>query len=355
MSKIAVIGAGLTGCVIARGLAEKGNNITIYEQSLYIGGLCSDYKKDPNYYVNRCGGHIFHTDNESVWKFVNKFTKMIPYNHVVKISHNEKYYTIPFNLRTLKEVYGEQNTLIKFNADRPAYNYTNDNIGYCKGNFGCEITNSFIIPYSEKHWQMKFNEIPFAAIQRLPKINLESESESFFNNKYVAMPEHGYTNMLKNMIDHPNIKLELLSKISGNSPELDDFDRIIWTGRIDEYYKFERGKLEYKSVAHDLLPVTMNYASINLTNETKYTRLINFAKMYGTNCHGIYAEYPSEIGEPAYPVNNNKNTEIYENYNHIFTNVIFAGRLGLYKYLDMDVAIGVALNLVNCFNEVNYD
>lgn len=323
--KILIWGAGLSGITAARLLAEKGNKVTIYDFREHIGGICYDLKDDYGTLYHKYGPHIFHTNNNEVWKFLSKFTFWTKYKHKVKaLLEDNTYVTLPINKET-KEIVGEEN-LIKV----------------------------LIRPYTEKMWGRKLEKVNKDIIKRLPI--REDYNELYFpDDKFQGLPRNGYTEMFKEILKHKNIKVKLKTKFNRKLEK--DFDKVFCSYSIDEYYGYCFGKLEYRSIKfylnyylkQNLLPV----ATVNFTNKDVFTRMTEWGKMYNkkNKMNLLTIEEPCDSkdnnNERYYPIKDNKNLKLYNKYKKIKNNkTIFIGRLGLYKYLNMDKAIESTFELV---------
>jgi UDP-galactopyranose mutase len=342
-----IIGAGITGATIARILAEKGNKVLVIEKENHVGGACYDIIED-GLPITQFGGHIFHTNDEEVWKFVNRFTEFYPYEHRVIAYDNNLFYTLPLNFLTLnqfglksieraKEYFKNLNFVGDNNFEERAIS----TIGYL-------LYEKFFYHYTKKQWGMEPKELPAFIFSRLPvRLNMDTR---YFSDKYQGMPKNGYTKMIENILDHPYIEVRLNEKYEGHDRN------IIYTGNIDEYYNYKEGQLQYRSIYHKWVKEDDdNYGSATINHvgpEDLFTRTITFNHFYPhikTNKFVTAIEYARSYnifgGEPLYPIPTKNNLDIYNNYKSIDNDIIFAGRLGSYKYLNIDAAIKLAMNI----------
>ena len=326
--RILVVGAGLSGAVVARELADKGYQITVIDKRNHIAGNIFDYNNEHGIRVHKYGPHLFHTKNKNVFEWLSKFTDWIPYKHKVKAMLDDgQLVTLPVNKET-KKVVGEDN-----------------------------IIETFIRPYTEKMWGMKLEDVSPNIVNRVPI--RDDDNEFYFpDDPYQFIPKDGYTKMIENIFNHDNISIELGKSFSKKMEE--DYDHIFNSMPIDEYYEYQFGKLEYRSIKfHEIsvpIPKMFPTAVVNLTNMGPYTRLTEWKNIPGHGVNPIWTtltyEEPfaaSENDDKYYPVKDleNKNTKLLEKYKSINNEKLtFIGRLGLYAYLDMDQAVNICLQII---------
>ncbi|MFH0818677.1 MAG: UDP-galactopyranose mutase [Patescibacteria group bacterium] len=359
--KILIVGAGITGITLAERFANVGNTVLIIEKREQIGGNCYDYKNDNNLLVHKYGPHIFHTDYKDVWNYLSKFTEWIPYKHKVTGLIDGKNVPIPFNLDTLNKLIPEKSEKL----EKKLINYFGKNkkvtildLKKLKdsdfkflANF---IYEKVFLYYTQKQWGLKPEKIDPSVTARVP-INI-SQEDGYFFDKYQAMPKNGYTAMFKKMLAHKNIKINLNTDYKKNKNNT-DFDLIYYSGPIDEFFNYEFGRLEYRCFKlmlktfnkKDFQPsAVVNYPDL----EHRFTRTTEFKKLtMQKNSKTIIAyEYPGKTGYVGWPFLNDKNNKILSKYNSKakkIKKVTFVGRLGEFKYYDMDDAINNALNIFN--------
>lgn len=334
-NNIIIVGAGLFGSVCAYELQKKGYDVTVFEQNSFVGGNCYSEKIN-NIEIHKYGAHIFHTKSKKIWEYINRFTEFNNYIHKVYINYNNILYPLPFNLLTYQLVFGKKFSIPLSNKEK--------NI----------VIDMFIRNYSEKQWNTKLENIPQFVLDRVPfKYSLNND---YFENQYQGIPVNGYTKIFKEMLK--NVKVILNKRY-----DLSDYDgsNIIFTGCIDKFFNYKFGKLKYRSLnfEHIYLKNIDDYQHNSVINypdkNIKYTRIIEHKHFAFNKCKGtwITKEYPSDIGDPYYPINDKENNELYQKYINYakekYPNIIFGGRLGFYKYMDMDKIIESALNIINMF------
>ena len=327
-----VVGAGLAGATVARVLADAGINVEVVDKRDHIAGNAFDSTHETGIRVHKYGPHIFHTSSESVWKFVNRFSRWVPYEHKVRaMMKNGQTPIIP-----LQKSFASQ-----FSGD--------------------EIINTFFRPYSEKMWGISLEEIDDSILKRVP--TRQDDGEGYFpKDKYQALPDRGYTELVKSMLAHPLIKVRLNHCYQRGDE--DAYTHTFNSMPIDEYYAFEHGQLPYRSIKfhHHILPGNrlLPVPTLNFTDHGPYTRVTEWSNYPGhrgtENVTLLTFEEPCDYTENNferyYPVKDKSGTNRarYERYRSISNeNVTFIGRCGLYTYLDMDQAISSSLSTANNF------
>ena len=355
-----IIGAGLSGSVIARLLAERGEKVTVIEQKNHIAGNIYDYIDENGICIHKYGSHIFHTNNEIVWRFLNKFADFNTYMHKVVAIIDGIETTIPFNLNTIHDVFPksladrlEQKLLDKFeyNSKVPILEFQEQDDKDLKF-LAQYIYEKVFLNYTTKQWGQSPENIDGYVTARVPVYI--SKDNRYFQDKYQGIPQKGYTKMIENMLKHPNIELKLNTKYS--SEEFSGYKRIFCTGSIDEFFNYKYGELPYRSVEFRFETFNREFyqsnAVVNYPCNYDFTRIHEY-KYYlndKSNKTVIAKEYPSAfvkgINERYYPIVNEQNNELYKKYkNEVPKNVHFLGRLGDYRYYDMDKAAERAINL----------
>jgi UDP-galactopyranose mutase len=362
--KIRVIGAGLSGAVIARKLSDFGFNVVVFDERSHIAGNCySERDEDTGVMVHKYGPHIFHTDNEEVWAFVNKFSKFEPYINRVKTIVNGEVYSLPINLHTINQFFHkhfspieaeEFISSISVKIDSPS-NFEEQALAFV----GTDIYEAFFKGYTLKQWGVSPTELPASILKRLPlRFNY---NDNYFSHKYQGMPTEGYTNLVDSILNHKNIKVINNEKIN-SSDDSDDYIHTFYTGQLDGWFNFKFGRLSYRTL--DFIQesydgdfqggAVINYPS----EEIPYTRITehkHFAPWESHKKSIIFKEYsryckPEDI--PYYPVRLAKDNVLLDKYIHEakkLTDITFLGRLATYRYLDMDVTIAEAINVSNSF------
>lgn len=369
-----IVGAGLYGATFARIMADSGKRCLVIDKREHIAG--NIYTENQNgINVHKYGAHIFHTSDDEVWEFASRFTTFNRYTNSPIANYNGEIFSMPFNMYTFNKMWGvatpeeaenklkqqRQEALDMLNGREPA-NLEEQAISL----IGRDIYEKLVKGYTEKQWGRKATELPGFIIKRLP-VRLTYDN-NYFNDKYQGIPMGGYTLMVEKMLDSELIEVRLGVDylLDSNRSELEACaDKIIYTGMIDEFFNFCYGPLEYRSLKFEteVMPDVDNFqgnAVVNYTDDkTKYTRIIEHKHFEFNNCSGtvVTREYPSswERGdEPYYPMNDEKNNELYQKYSQLAskksTNVFFGGRLGKYKYYDMDDVILEAMKDARLFN-----
>lgn len=360
-----VVGSGLYGSLFAYEAAKRANKVTIIEKRNHIAG--NIYTKEVDgIQVHVYGAHIFHTSNKKVWDYVQQFAEFNRYTNSPIANYKGQMYNLPFNMNTFNEMWGvrtPQEALAKINeqrremAGKEPKNLEEQAISL----IGRDIYEKLIKGYTEKQWGRSCTELPAFIIKRLP-VRLIYDN-NYFNDDYQGIPIGGYTKMVEKMLDHPNITVKLNTDFFDNKDEyLKNYDKIVYTGMIDKFFNYKLGELEYRSLRFETEEKNLgNYqgnAVINYTDaETPYTRVIehkHFEFGKGDKDKTIITwEYPADWhrgDEPYYPVNNDRNNQLYAKYAELAKKqdkVIFGGRLGQYKYYNMDQVIEAALNAVH--------
>ena len=354
-----IVGAGLFGAVFAHEAKEAGKTCLVIDKRNHIAGnIYTDKVKDID--VHQYGAHIFHTSNETVWKYVNRFAKFNRYTNSPVANYKGEIYNMPFNMNTFNKLWGvvtPQEAQAKIEEQKAAYHVENpQNLEeQAISLIGPDVYTKLVKGYTEKQWGKRATELPSFIIKRLP-VRFTYDN-NYFNDDYQGIPVEGYTKMIERMLDGVEVKLEE-DFLKNREAFMEQADKIVYTGMIDEYYNYCYGELEYRSLNFEteVLEGVENYqgnAVVNYTEyEVPYTRIIEHKHFtYGTQPDTVITrEYPktwSKGDEPYYPMNDEKNLNLYEKYTELAAkegNVIFGGRLGMYKYYDMDDTIEAALN-----------
>ena len=358
-----IVGAGLYGAVFAREMKEKGKRCLVIDRREQIAGNVYTENVE-GIQVHRYGAHIFHTNDRRVWDYVRRFAEFNRFTNSPVANYHGELYSLPFNMYTFNKMWGvvtPDEAKAKIEEQRREAGITEpknlEEQAISLG--GRDIYEKLIKGYTEKQWGRPCTELPSVIIRRLP-VRLTFDN-NYFNALYQGIPIGGYTRMVANMLD--GIEIRLGVDYLENKEELDQLaDRVLYTGPIDAYYDYRLGTLEYRSVRFETevldMPNFQGNAAVNYTDrETPWTRIIEHKWFeFGRDAEGnelpktvISREYSSEWkpgDEPYYPVNDEKNTALYAAYKELGEaeeKVIFGGRLGEYKYYDMDAVIAAAL------------
>ncbi len=352
-----IVGAGLYGAVFAREAAKRGKSCLVIDKRDHIAG--NIYTKDvEDIQVHQYGAHIFHTNNKEVWDYVNSYATFNRYTNSPVANYHGELYNLPFNMNTFNKMWGvvtPAEAQAKIEEQRREANITEPkNLEEQAISLaGKDIYEKLVKGYTEKQWGRPCTELPSFIIKRLPlRFTFDN---NYFNALYQGIPVEGYTAMVANLLD--GIEVRLGVDYLADKENLDALaEKVVYTGPIDAYFGFKLGYLEYRSVRFETEVLDMeNYqgnAVVNYTDrETPFTRIIEHKHfVFGTQPKTVISrEYSSEWkpgDEPYYPVNDEKNGGLYQQYKALAdqeSKVIFGGRLGEYKYYDMDKVIESAL------------
>jgi UDP-galactopyranose mutase len=349
-----IVGSGLFGSIFANILTQNGKKCLVLEKRNHIGGNCYTEKIE-NISVHKYGAHIFHTNNEKVWEFMNKFVKFNNYRHHVLANYKNELYSLPFNMFTFNKLWGINNpnqAIEKIKSER----YTGEITNLKEQSLslvGKEIFEKFIEGYTEKQWLRSCEDLPPSIIKRIP-VRYTYDNNYFFD-KYQGIPENGYTELFEKLLR--GIEIRINTDFFSNRKYFESIGKkVVYTGPIDKFYNYEYGYLEYRPLEfkHKVLSESnfQGHSVINYSEkEIPFTRIIEH-KHFNNDISDktiITEEYPIEWeknSEPYYPINDLTNQEIYEKYKNKMIeedNIIFGGRLAEYKYYDMDKVVESAL------------
>ena len=361
-----VVGAGLFGATFAYEAAKRGKRVKVIEKRDHIAG--NIYTKEiDGIQVHQYGAHIFHTSNKKVWDYVNQFAEFNRYTNSPVANYKGEMYNLPFNMNTFSQMWGVRTpaeAMAKINeqrqemAGKEPQNLEEQAISL----IGRDIYEKLIKGYTEKQWGQKATELPAFIIRRLP-VRLVYDN-NYFNDTYQGIPVGGYTQIVEKMLNSDLIDVETGVDFFDKKDEyLKDYPKIVFTGMIDQFFDYQLGELQYRSLHFETEEKNVgNYqgnAVINYTDaETPYTRIIEHKHFeFGKGDKDktvITREYPADWhrgDEPYYPINNQRNNELYKQYAKLASeeanNVIFGGRLGQYRYYNMDQVLHAALTAVN--------
>lgn len=360
-----VVGAGFFGSAFSRRVAEAGRTVLLVDRRRHIGGNC--YSENvAGVEVHKYGPHIFHTQDRDIWQFVNRFSRFNSYRHRGVVRSRGRMFSFPINLQTLNQLWGvktpaeAEQALAAVREPFPSSQTTPPNLEqWVLAQVGREIYETFIEGYTTKQWGRPPKQLPSAIIRRLP-IRL-SWDDNYFSDHYQGIPEQGYTRLFENLLDHPNIKVTTGVDFFSNRHELESIgSHLVYTGKIDEYFDYRYGRLEYKSLRFESEVVSGDFqgaAVVNYTDsEIPYTRIVEHKHFAQQECKTsvVTREYPQAYqtgGEAFYPVGDDKNRSLYQRYRTLAKmttpNTLFGGRLGTYQYFDMHQVIAQALHLAD--------
>lgn len=348
--------------MLAERYASIGKKVIIIEKRDHIGGNCYDYiDSKSGIRISKYGAHLFHTNYEDVNEYIRRFSKWREHYHKVYANVNGNLLPVPVNLTTYRHFVNKELTeefLKDFIENKNPYRdieVKNSEDSALKRIGVREIYDTMFKNYTKKQWDVYPEELDASVMERIP-VRYDS-TEGYFNDKYQLMPVNGYTEFFENLLSNDNIEVLL----NTNFDDIKDirYEKLFFTGPIDQYFRDMYGKLQYRSIKfeHQYLNIdsyqensVINYPQSN----TNYTRIIEHKKIYNQDIPGtvITKEYSTDIGEPYYPFPNKRNQDIYEKYRkeaefHETNGVHFVGRLASYKYINMDQAIKNALDLFN--------
>jgi len=353
----AIVGAGFSGAVVARQLAEAGHQVAVFDTRSHVAGNCHTQRHETGVMVHTYGPHIFHTKHEHVWAYINRFGVMKPYNHKVKALSGGEMYSLPVNLRTINQFFGtsfnaaEAEAFIESKSDKTITSPVTFEDQALKF-VGRELYEAFFAGYTKKQWGVDPTELPASILARLPV--RFTDDDSYFNHPYQAIPEHGYTPIVEAILDHPQIKVSLNTVFAKS--QCAQYDHVFWTGPIDAYFGYEHGRLGYRTLDFEQEVSDGDFQGHPVVNycdeDVPFTRITEHKHFAPWETHErtvTYREF-SRLAEPNdtpyYPIRLVKEKEQLLNYVQLARQeqgVTFLGRLGTYRYLDMDVTIFEAL------------
>jgi UDP-galactopyranose mutase len=362
--KIAVVGAGLSGAVIGRELAQAGHQVEIFDTRDHIAGNChTERDQETGVMVHVYGPHIFHTDDTEVWNYVNSFQTFMPYKNRVKTTSNGQVYSLPVNLHTINQFFGknfrpdEARAFIEEQADKSISEprtFEEQALRFV----GEELYEAFFKGYTQKQWGCSPTELPASILKRLPvRFNYD---DNYFFHKYQGMPENGYTRMVERILDHPNIAVKLGTHF--DSAQGKDFKHVFYSGPLDGYFNYEFGRLGYRTLDFERFTyegdyqgcAVMNYGDVSVphTRITEHKHFSPWEEHAGSVCYRETARVCGPEDIAYYPIRLVKEKEQLADYvarAEQETSVTFVGRLGTYRYLDMDVTIREALDTARLY------
>ncbi|MCD8283622.1 MAG: UDP-galactopyranose mutase [Opitutae bacterium] len=364
-----VVGAGISGATIAERLASAGRRVLVVDSKPHIGGNCHDYRDNNGICVHSYGTHIFHTNDKAVWDYLSAFTKWHPYMHKVLANIDGAEVPIPFNLNSLNQLFPrslasriEKRLLGKFGFGVRTtileLRESDDNLLKQLGEF---VYEKVFLHYTLKQWGMKPEELDPAVTARVPIF--VSRDNRYFRDKYQAIPRAGYSAMIGKMLGHENIEVRLNTPFSAIRNDIPAETPIFFSGSIDEFFDYELGELPYRSVSFEFAEYDREFfqsvACVNYPCNYDFTRIGEYKHFLGDKSPKtvVSFEFPSAFergkNERCYPISSPENATLYARYlakaEQDTPNVHFHGRLGDYRYYDMDKAVGRALALADEF------
>ena len=357
--RICIVGAGFSGAVLARELAEKGFAVLVIDERSHVAGNChTERHKETGVLVHKYGPHIFHTDNERVWNYITKFGEMMPYVNRVKATVQGKVFSLPINLHTINQFFDKSMSpkeAQEFISNRARNDIENPRTFEEQGLkfVGKELYQAFFDGYTRKQWGVEPRTLPASILKRLPL--RFSYDDNYFNHTYQGMPKEGYTKIVENILNHERIQIRL--KCAYESID-EPFKHVFYSGPLDRYFNFDIGRLRYRTLDFEPIVAEGDYQGTAVMNypdaEVPFTRISehkHFAPWEAASFEKtiVFREFSRfcEAGDiPYYPIRLLDDKKLLHEYETRAKNeqgVTFVGRLGTYQYLDMDVTIAKAL------------
>lgn len=355
-----IVGAGFTGAVIGRKLAEVGHKITIIDQRPHIAGNCYTKRDEESQVMEHVyGPHIFHTSDEHVWEYVNIHGEFLPYINRVKTTYQGQVYSLPINLHTINQFYQKSfnpkqakdwiQNIADQSIDEPQ-NFEQQALKFV----GKDFYEAFFKGYTKKQWGCDPAELPASILKRLPvRFNYD---DNYFSHKYQGIPKEGYTTIVESILNHENIHVQLNTKF--DKALIRRFDHIIWTGQLDQWFDYAEGRLGYRTLDFEKHTANgdfqgtavMNYGDENIpyTRISEHKHFTPWERHEKTIYFKEFSRACTKNDIPYYPIRLVNDKVLLDKYIALAekeTKVTFAGRLGTYRYMDMDVTIKEALNL----------
>ncbi|MCI5041485.1 MAG: UDP-galactopyranose mutase [Donghicola eburneus] len=365
--KILIVGAGLSGAVIGRELAQAGYDITIVDSRDHIGGNChTERDADSGVMVHVYGPHIFHTDDEEVWNYVNEFETFMPYKNRVKTTSKGQVFSLPVNLHTINQFFGKTmrpDEARAFITEEQADTTITDPQTFEEQAMrfvGKDLYEAFFKGYTMKQWGCHPSELPASILKRLPvRFNYD---DNYFFHKFQGMPENGYTVMIERMLDCPGITVQLNTTFTQDMAE--GYDHVFYAGPLDGYFDYKLGRLGYRTLDFERFTyegdyqgcAVMNYGEVDVpfTRITEHKHFAPWENHQGSVCYREFSREAKPNDIPYYPVRQVEEKKLlsdYLAYARSTKGVTFVGRLGTYRYLDMDTTIREALDTATRFTE----
>lgn len=366
--KYIVAGAGIFGAIIAERLASKGNHVLVVEKRDHIAGNIYSYTDEKTgIEVHKYGSHIFHTELDEVWDYITKFTEFNDYTHTVNTRYNGELYPMPINLDTINKLYGtnmDAEEAEKFVAEEAAKTGITDPKNFEEKGLslvGEKLYTAFLKGYTEKQWNTSATNLSAEILKRIP-VRFSHDNRYFITAKHQDIPKEGYTKMVANILDNDLIEVCTNTSFQDIESEISADAKIIYCGQIDQFMNYELSVLPWRSLRFEEVRTeeTLGEAVINeadpavpytRSHDYKYYQIHQSEVVNQKACY-ICREYPADFekgGEVYYPVNNDESEALYQKYvaavKEKYPNMILGGRLGAYRYWDMDIAIKNALEL----------
>jgi len=355
-----IVGAGLSGAVLGRELAGQGHQVTIVDSRNHIGGNChTERDTDTGVMVHVYGPHIFHTDDAGVWEYVNRFATFLPYKNRVKATARGQVYSLPVNLHTINQFFGKtmrpdeaRDFITQEQADTTIadpQSFEEQALRFV----GRDLYEAFFKGYTMKQWGCHPSELPASILKRLPvRFNYD---DNYFFHQFQGMPEQGYSQMIEGILDHPGIAVSLNTRFEREMAE--GYDHVFYSGPLDGYFDYELGRLGYRTLDFERFTYEGDYQGCAVMNygdeDVPYTRITEHKHFSpwedhaGSVCYREFSRAADAGDIPYYPIRQVREKALLGEYitrAEQTPGVTFMGRLGTYRYLDMDVTIREALD-----------
>jgi UDP-galactopyranose mutase len=364
---IVIVGAGISGATLAERYASIDKKVLLIEKRDHIGGNCYDFYNEHGILVSKYGAHLFHTNYEDVWEYVNRFARWRKYEHKVLAKVDGKLVPVPVNITTVNTLLGlnirnqeEMEEWLEDNTEK--YEEPGNGKEAALSRVGKYLYRKMFKNYTKKQWDKYPDELDASVLNRIPvRTNFD---DRYFDDKYQALPAGGYTKMFERMLSHPNITVKLETDYFDVKDFISGYEKLFYTGPIDRFFEFKHSledRLEYRSIRFVWETLDQEYFQENSVinypspKDGRFTRIVEYKHMTGqkhdktTICREYTVDTKGDM-EGYYPVPNPKNQAIYEKYKKEadkLTDVYFVGRLANYKYFNMDQAFKAALDLFN--------
>jgi UDP-galactopyranose mutase len=362
---VIVVGSGISGATIAERYAKVlDKKVLVIEKRDHIGGNCYDFHDPAGILVSKYGAHLFHTNDDFVWQYLQQFSEWKPYTHKVLSFVDGKLVPVPVNIKTVNLLFN-----LNIKTEEEMKTWLSKQVAHIENPANSEelalsrvgkvLYEKLFKNYTIKQWDTDPAKLDASVIGRIPvRTNFD---DRYFSDPHQAMPSQGYTKIFEKMLSHPNITVQLNTDFLKIKDSLKNYKKLFFTGPVDEYFEKKVGKLPYRSLRFEFetfdFPYFQTNSVINYPNDYDYTRILEFKYMFGQKSANttIAKEYPTWEGEPYYPVLSKGNLELYEFYRKEGelkkkNGVYFVGRLANYKYFNMDQAFANALNLFYLLN-----
>ncbi len=364
MQEIAIVGAGFSGAVIARELAVAGIPVEVFDSRAHVAGNChTERDPDTGVMVHKYGPHIFHTDNERVWAYLQQYTRFMPYTNRVKTTAQGRVFTLPISLLTINQFFGktfspkEAQAFIESKADlsiKEPQNFEEQALRFV----GKELYEAFFKGYTQKQWGCSPTQLPASILKRLPvRFNYD---DNYFAHPHQGMPQHGYTAVVEQILEHPLITVHLNRTFEKAGQKA--YRHVFYSGPIDAWFEYELGRLGYRTLDFKEIRAEGDFQGCAVMNygdeDVPYTRISEhkyfspWETHENTICFEEYSRACEAEDIPYYPIRLVEEKTMLSQYIQLAEleqNISFIGRLGTYRYLDMDVTIGEALKTADEF------